>query len=131
MLGLVGVVEDCILLDERRFTLRLYLVARPDGFFLAQQGLVYRALNDSKVSNCSRAALELKGAANAFGAREAPDLLWLRRRLEELPEGSGGGPGSYDRLWRRLQRLAELLGHSLRSVPSFPPLVSSKLFSVL
>ncbi|CAK9028014.1 unnamed protein product [Durusdinium trenchii] len=100
---------DCILLDERRFTLRLYLVIVAGHAFLASKGLVYRALGTSKVTNCSRAALTLKGAANAANAREAPDLQWLEQRLEHLPQAEGGGPGSYARLWRRLRRLGTWL----------------------
>eukprot|EP00913_Durusdinium_trenchii_P016516 g15523.t1 len=111
-----AMLSDCILLDERRFTLRLYLVIVAGHAFLASKGLVYRALGTSKVTNCSRAALTLKGAANAANAREAPDLQWLEQRLEHLPqegpdavEAEGGGPGSYARLWRRLRRLGTWL----------------------
>ena len=54
--------------------------------YLSKEGLVYQALQGSKVTNCSRAALTLLGAANAFGAREAPTLQWLKQQLEELTE---------------------------------------------
>ena len=54
--------------------------------YLSREGLVYQALPGSKVTNCSRAALTLLGAANAFGAREAPTLQWLKQQLEQLSE---------------------------------------------
>ncbi|CAJ1435186.1 unnamed protein product [Effrenium voratum] len=91
--------DDCVLLDGRRFTLRLYLVYVKGFFYYSTDALVYCALGDSKVTNRSRAALELHGAANA----QAPSFALSRvaQRLEEQ-----AGPGSFAQLLRRLGRLA-------------------------
>lgn len=102
-------VENCVLLDGRRFTLRLYLIVvegPPRRAFLAREGLVYQALEGSEVTNCSQAALHTRGSARAAGAPAAKDLRWLRKALDEhLQVGHGG----YEVLWRRLTRLAALV----------------------
>ena len=60
-----------------------------------------------EVTNCSRAALTLKGAANAANAREAPDLQWLEQRLEHLPQEGPDGFG-------RRRRSEQVLGGGRR-----------------
>lgn len=108
-------VSGCILLDDRRFTLRLYLVlvgGAPWRAYLATKGLVYRALDGSMATNCSQAALQLRGSASAAGAPAAPDLEWLRGALAAYSGSSGRpelGPMAFEVLWRRLRRLAALL----------------------
>mmetsp|Transcript_83162 Transcript_83162/g.269226 ORF Transcript_83162/g.269226 Transcript_83162/m.269226 type:complete len:620 (+) Transcript_83162:14-1873(+) len=103
-------VSNCMLVDGRRFTLRLYLVVvegpSRSRAFLAREGLVFRALEGSVVTNCSQAALQLKGSARAAGARADPNLHWLKEVLENRPDFE---PGSYERLWRQLRCLASSL----------------------
>ncbi|CAE8617242.1 unnamed protein product [Polarella glacialis] len=108
-------VADCILLEGRRFTLRVYLVVVEDECtparccYLSSNGLVYRALEGSEVTNCSQSALKLRGSAQAAGAPPSPDLRWLEAQLAALPSELGGGPLAVEVLWRRLRRLARLL----------------------
>ncbi|CAE7945490.1 unnamed protein product [Symbiodinium sp. KB8] len=87
-------------------------------YYLASEGLVYRAVGGSKVTNCSQAALTTLGEASAAGAEAAPPLAWLQERLASLPEEEGGGPHAFVRLVRRLRRLAAHLQPCLDAAAS-------------
>lgn len=100
-------VDNCArLYSGERFTLRLYLVivhAQQTRVFLSREGLVYQAIGDAVATNASQAALVTKGAANAAGALEAPNLRWLQQYLDDRE------PGSYEELWSRIKNLARQL----------------------